>query len=139
MMRRKPPPNWPASPNPIYWEALYNLDLIDYSPPMEHLITSRLTVSDAEALAAAAGLEQVRAVTRKEQFDFPDAGAFFDSPLIRGFFLDDWFGILPDDALRRRVRDEISRIINEERLGLGFDVSIKATLIIGRRSSTFVS
>ncbi|MGH9844442.1 MAG: class I SAM-dependent methyltransferase [Blastocatellia bacterium] len=117
----------------IYWEALYNLDLIAYSPPLESLIMERLTASEAESLANAAGLKQIRSVTRKERFDFADAGTFFESPLIETFFLDDWLAILPDGQTRERVRREMARIMEEERNGIDFDVSIKATVVIGRK------
>ncbi len=117
----------------FYWEALYNLNLIAYSPPLENLITERLTVSDAESLAVAAGLKQVHSNPRKERFDFADAKTFFESPLIETFFLDDWFAILPDGQTRERTRQEMIRIIDEEHNGMDFDVSIKATVVIGRK------
>src|SRR5499427_9088608 len=74
----------------IYWESLYNLGLLDYTPQLEGLITARLTVSDAEQLATDVGLKQVRSVTRKERFDYRDGKEFFESPLIDTFFLHDW-------------------------------------------------
>ncbi|MGH9938445.1 MAG: class I SAM-dependent methyltransferase, partial [Blastocatellia bacterium] len=91
----------------IYWEALYNLGLLDYVPQLENLITERLTVSDAEELGAGAGLKQVRSVTRKERFDFNDGGKFLEAPLIETFFLNDWLAALPDEATRRRVREQL--------------------------------
>jgi len=117
----------------IYWEALYNLGLLDYTPQLEGLITERLTVSDAEQLALDAGLENVRSVTSKERFDYKDGKEFFESPLIEAFFLDDWLAILPDEETRRQVRQQLTEIIDEERHAMDFDVSIKATLIIGQR------
>lgn len=117
----------------IYWESLYNLGLLDYTPQLEGLITERLTVSDAEQLAYDAGLKDVRSMTGKERFDYKDGKEFFESPLIEAFFLNDWLAILPDDETRRRVRQELTEIIDEERRRMDFDVSIKATLIIGQR------
>jgi len=117
----------------IYWESLYNLGLLDYTPQLEGLITERLTVSDAERVAADAGLKNVRSVTRKERFDYSDGKEFFESPLIETFFLDDWLAMLPDDETRRRVREQVMEIIDEERHAMDFDVSIKATLIIGQK------
>ena len=117
----------------IYWESLYNLGLLDYTPQLEGLITERLTVSDAERVAADAGLKNVRSVTRKERFDYSDGKEFFESPLIETFFLDDWMAMLPDDETRRRVREQVMEIIDEERHAMDFDVSIKATLIIGQK------
>jgi ubiquinone/menaquinone biosynthesis C-methylase UbiE len=117
----------------IYWEALYNLDLLEYVPQLESLITERLTVSDAEQMAVEAGLKRVRSVTRKERFDFSDGQEFFESPLIGTFFLDDWLAMLPDQETRQRVQRQLIKIINQERRAMDFDVSIKATLIIGQK------
>jgi ubiquinone/menaquinone biosynthesis C-methylase UbiE len=117
----------------IYWESLYNLGLLEFTPQLEVLITERLTVSDAEQLALDAGLEKVRSVTSKERFDYKDGKEFFESPLIEAFFLDDWLAILPDEETRRQVQRQLTEIIDEERHKMDFDVSIKATLIIGQK------
>jgi ubiquinone/menaquinone biosynthesis C-methylase UbiE len=141
----------------IYWEALYNLDIVQYTPQLEELITERLTVTESEDQASRAGLKQVRSVTRKERFDFPDAGEFFESPLIKNFFLSGWLAVLPDDETRRRVQEEMAIIIERERQHMEsemppdvmpeelkaiidyernkwcFDVSIKATLVLGEK------
>jgi ubiquinone/menaquinone biosynthesis C-methylase UbiE len=119
----------------IYWESLYNLGLLDYTPQLEGLITERLTVSDAEQIAADAGLKYVRSVTIKERFDYKDGKEFFESPLIETFFIDDWLAILPDAETRQQVRQQLMKIIDEERhkTDMDFDVSIKATLIIGQK------
>ena len=115
----------------IYWEALYNLNLTDFTPELEGLITRRLTVTTAEEAAANAGLTQIRSVTQKERFDYPDATSFFRSPLIETEFLDNWLAILPDSETRTRVKEEMSKIIDRERHAMDFDISIKATLVIG--------
>lgn len=120
----------------IYWEALYNLDLLEYTPQLEALTTARLFVSEAEGLARDAGLKQVRSATRKEEFNYTDGQAFLEDPLINNFFRDDWLALLPDEALRQRVTQELSKIIDQERQRADFDVSIKATLIIGGGLST---
>jgi len=117
----------------IYWESLYNLGLLDYTPQLEGLITERLTVSDTEQIAIDHGLKQVRSVTRKERFDYSDGNEFFNSPLIETFFLNDWLAILPDEETRRQVREQMAQIIDEDRHDMDFDVSIKATLIIGQK------
>jgi hypothetical protein len=141
----------------IYWEALYNLDIVQYTPQLEELITERLTVTESEDQASRAGLKQVRSVTRKERFDFPDAGEFFESPLIKNVFLAGWLAVLPDDETRRRIQEEMAIIIERERQHMEsemppdvmpeelkaiidyernkwfFDVSIKATLVLGEK------
>jgi ubiquinone/menaquinone biosynthesis C-methylase UbiE len=117
----------------IYWEALYNLNLTKYTPELEGLITERLTVSAAEQTATEAGLTQVRSVTQKERFDYSDAASFFNSPLIEIEFIDAWLAILPDPETRGQIKEEMCDIIDRERHSMDFDVSIKATLIIGRK------
>lgn len=117
----------------LYWESLYNLGLLDYAPQLEALITERLTVSEAEEIALDAGLKDVRSVTSKGHFDYKDGKDFFESPLIETFFLNDWMAILPDEETRQKVRQQLMKIIDGEHQPLGFDVSIKATLIIGQK------
>ncbi len=117
----------------IYWEALYELGLTEFTPQLEDLITERLTVADAEQIATNAGLKQVRSVTRKQQFEYADAQAFFNAPLIESIFLDNWLAILPDQNNRQLVRELMVKIIDRERHDTDFDVSIKATLIIGHK------
>src|SRR5262245_6878322 len=56
----------------IYWESLYNLGLLDYTPQLEGLITERLTVSDAEQIAIDSVWKQVRSVTSTERVDYSD-------------------------------------------------------------------
>jgi SAM-dependent methyltransferase len=141
----------------IYWEALYNLDIVQYTPQLEDLITERLTVTGSEELASGAGLKQVRSVTRKERYDFQDAGAFFEAPLIKTVFLNGWLAMLPDEETRRRVQEQMAMIIERDRQHMEsemppdlmpeemrtiidyeqnkwcFDVSIKATLVMGQK------
>jgi len=117
----------------IYWEALHDLSLEELTPQLETLITERLTVTQAEQLAKAAGLKHVRHVTHKQEFDFSDAAAFLTSPLIETSFLDDWLKILPDAETARQARAAVFTIIDRERQEMDFYVSIKATLIIGQK------
>lgn len=117
----------------IYWEALYNLDLLAYTPQLEALTTARLFVSEAEDLAKDAGLKGLRSQTRKEEFDYTDGQAFLEAPLIENFFLDEWLALLPDEAMRQVVTPELIKIIDHERQHADFDVSIKATVIIGHK------
>jgi ubiquinone/menaquinone biosynthesis C-methylase UbiE len=117
----------------IYWEALYDLGLTEYSSQIEGLITQRLQISQAEELALDAGLQRVRSVTRIERFQFDDAKTFFESPLIETTFLDDWLAILPDPKTRQQALQQLTTVIDRERRQMNFDVSIKATLLIGQK------
>lgn len=117
----------------VYWEALYNQDLIEYSPQLEAMITDRLTASNAETLALDAGLQRVRSVTSNEKLEFSDGEAFLASPLIETSFLDDWLAFLPDQQSRRGVLEQLAVIIDRERQALPFELSIKATILIGQK------
>ena len=117
----------------IYWETLYELKLTEYTQQIEDLINERLTVTEAENLAEKAGFKQVCSVTRKERFDYSDAITFFDAPLIKTIFWDSWLAILPDQETRQRVQQQMANIIDRERHNMDFDISIKATLVIGRK------
>ena len=66
----------------LYWEALYELGLTEYSPRLEGLSLERPTSSAAEELGDAAGLKDLRSVTVSEELNFADAQSFLTSPLI---------------------------------------------------------
>ena len=117
----------------IYWEALYNCGLRDHESDIESLISKRLTVSDTESLAEREGLDEVRSWTRIEEFAYDSGEQFLSTPLISDFLMKGWLEFIPEN-LRARVSQEIARIINEERHNAEFTLSVKATLIMGRKS-----
>ncbi len=117
----------------IYWEALYELGLIESSPQLERLIREHMPVSEAEELMMDSGLQRVRSVTQRESFTFKDADAFFANPLIETRFLDNWLAIQPDQQTRQKVMEQLTAIIDRERQDMDFEVSIKATVLIGQK------
>jgi ubiquinone/menaquinone biosynthesis C-methylase UbiE len=117
----------------IYWEALHNCGLIDHEGDVERLITQRPTISDMEDLAEGYGLEQISSWSQPEEFDFESGEAFLSAPLISDFLMRGWLESVPDSA-RERVAGEVARIINEERHEAEFALTVKATLIVGRKS-----
>ncbi|MND06109.1 hypothetical protein D3C83_272960 [compost metagenome] len=72
-------------------------------------------------------------MTHNERFEFKDAAEFFASPMIETLFLDDWFAFLPDQKTRQQVEKHLATIIDRERREASFEVSAKATLIIGQK------
>jgi SAM-dependent methyltransferase len=117
----------------IYWEAVMESGLADTVwGKLEALILERRTVSDVEDLASRLGLHDVQSVTSKEEFDFDTGSEFLESPLIVDAFLPEWLSILPS-AKRPEVMDRIKKIIDRERHEMPFDVSAKATLLIGTK------
>jgi ubiquinone/menaquinone biosynthesis C-methylase UbiE len=117
----------------IYWEALHDLGLDGLTPDIERLISERPTVSEAEEIAEACGLKRVHSLTRKEAFDYDNGAAFLSDPLIENAFLDEWLEILPDEDARQRVLERLNLIIDRDRHGVKWDISVKATLVVGKR------
>lgn len=117
----------------LYWEALYELNLIEYSPQLESLISEWQTAGKMEEMASDSGLQSVRSVTRNERLHFADGQAFVTSPLIETMFLGDWLAFLPDDKIRLNALQQLVKIIDRERQDADFDVSIKATILLGRK------
>jgi len=118
----------------IYWEALHDVGIDEEAwTSLEHLIKERITVSTAEALAKRSGLSDVESFVSKEEFLFGTAKEFLESPLIADWFFSDWLEIIPRES-REDVLKKLSSIIERERNNAPFEVSIKATVIVGKKS-----
>ncbi|MBL8208285.1 MAG: class I SAM-dependent methyltransferase [Blastocatellia bacterium] len=117
----------------IYWEALYEADLLDYTTQLEELIQERLTIEQIEAAVQDAGFLKVETLTEKQQFEFESAESFFSAPLIANAFWDHWFSILASEREEQEVCAALTRIIDRECSDGGFDMSAKATLVIAKR------
>ena len=117
----------------IYWEALHNSGLIDHEGDVEQLITQLPTVSEVEQMADDEGLKDVESWTRIEEFDFESGDQFLTSPLVSEFLMHEWLALVPDDR-KAELFSEISRLINEERHEAAFALSVKATLVIGKKT-----
>ncbi|HSP61712.1 MAG TPA: class I SAM-dependent methyltransferase [Pyrinomonadaceae bacterium] len=116
----------------IYWEALLGAGLDEHGAEVEQLIVERPTVRDAEKWAKQAGLEAVTSWTNIEEFDFESGEQFFNSPLIADFLLPTWTQSVPK-ASRKKVMKELARIIDAERHSGEFSLTLKATLLVGRK------
>jgi SAM-dependent methyltransferase len=118
----------------VYWEALVGAGFDEQAAGVGALIDERPTVSDLEALAAREALDDVRSWTNIEEFNYPTGAEFLNAPLVLDFLLAGWLESLPDDDDRARVLAEVERIIDEDRRDMDFTLSIKATLILGRKA-----
>lgn len=116
----------------IYWEALLNAGVHDHAGDVEYLITALPAVSNVEGLAASEGLNDVESWTAIEEFDFDSGEQFLSSPLIADFLLPMWLRSVPE-AARERVISELAKIIDEERHSGEFALSVKATLVAGKK------
>ncbi|HEV2883508.1 MAG TPA: class I SAM-dependent methyltransferase [Pyrinomonadaceae bacterium] len=117
----------------IYWESLHNLDLIDHESDVESLITVLPSVSAVEKMAEEAGLDEIESWTRIEEFDYESGEQFLNAPLISHFLMQIWLETLPKQSYDQ-VAKEIERLINDERHEAEFALSIKATLVVGRKA-----
>lgn len=118
----------------VYWEALSNVGYLEQAAGVESLINELPTVSDIETLAAREALEDAQSWTNVEEFIFANGDEFLSAPLFRDFLGDRWLEFVPDDAARAETLREVERIIDEERHEADFVLSIKATLVTGRKS-----
>ncbi len=116
----------------IFWEALHNLGLMDHEADVESLITTLPAVSAVEEMAEQSGLDQIESWTQIEEFDYESSEQFLNSPLIADFLMQNWLDQIPEDSYDRVVK-EIARLINEERHEAEFALSLKATLVVGRK------
>ncbi|HJQ31508.1 MAG TPA: class I SAM-dependent methyltransferase [Pyrinomonadaceae bacterium] len=118
----------------IYWEALAGAGYAEQAAGVGSLILELPTVSGVEALARAEGLEDVESWTRIEEFDFATGREFLAAPLVRDFLLAHWLEPLPDDEARASVLSEVERIIDEESHEGEFSLTVKATIVVGRKA-----
>lgn len=116
----------------IYWEVLHACGLFDHEADVENLIAQLPTISETEDLAETMGLEEVASWCRIEEFDFESGEKFLNSPLVSDFLMTRWLESIPDGS-REQVRQEIQRAVNEDRHDVDFTLSVKATLIVGRK------
>ena len=117
----------------IYWEALHNCGLLDHESDVETLITALPLVSSVEEMVEQAGLQDVSSWTKIEEFDYESSEKFLSSPLIADFLMQIWLETLPPDSYQQVVK-EIGRLINDERHEAEFALTVKATLVMGKKA-----
>lgn len=118
----------------VYWEAMLNAGLGDKSVVVEDLISGLPTAADVETLAEREGLEAVRSWTNVAEFNYASAEEFFAAPLVKDFLLGPWLEPLEDESAHESVVAAAAALIDDERAESEFVLSIKATLVVGRKS-----
>lgn len=118
----------------IYWEALVRAGLENRGSEIERLITDLPTITNVENWVQQAGLESVVSTTTVEEFDYDSGEQFLASPLITDFLIPKWLQPLPESE-RDRVIQELAQIIDEERHEADFLLTLKATLVVGKKVS----
>lgn len=116
----------------LYWEVLYNCGLRGHESNVEELITELLTTSELEKSAEHEGLEEVASWCRIEEFNFDSGERFLNSPLISDFLMNRWMEFIPEES-RECIRRAIPGVVNEDRHEAEFTLSVKATLVTGRK------
>ena len=118
----------------VYWEALANTGYMEQAAGVESLIGELLTASEVEALARREALEEVESWTTIEEFDFKSGREFLDAPLVENFLLEHWLELLPDEEVRTNVLGEVARIIDDERHEIDFSLTVKASIVVGKKA-----
>jgi ubiquinone/menaquinone biosynthesis C-methylase UbiE len=118
----------------VYWEALEGAGFDEQAGEVASFINELPTLSQVEAMGRREALEGVESWTSIEEFDFASGGEFLEAPLVRDFLLGRWLGSLPDEEARAAVLNEVERIIDEDRYEGDFSLSVKATIVVGRKA-----
>lgn len=117
----------------IYWEALQRAGVADHGVEVERLITGLPTISDIERWTEDAGTEDVVSWTTIEEFDYESGEQFFNSPLITDFLLPNWLHSIAAEV-QTTVMNELKQIIDEERHSGEFSLTLKATLVMAKKT-----
>jgi hypothetical protein len=116
----------------LLWEVLFNEDLGEHGRAAENMITELPSVSRIEAIAAQAGLVNVRSEIANEVFEYDDGKAFVTSPLVENFLLPAWLATLGENDTTR-VTEKLASLIDAEDGTMTFRFSVKATLLTGEK------
>lgn len=117
----------------VYWEALLKAGFEKHEHDVESLITEQPTVSALEKMAEREELESVSTWTNVEEFEYESGEEFMNAPLISDFLLKAWLESLPGEEAQANVAKEVVRIIDDERQDMNFTLTLKATLLTGRK------
>jgi ubiquinone/menaquinone biosynthesis C-methylase UbiE len=119
----------------VFWEALAGAGYDAQAASVGSMINELPTIAELEALASAEALEEIKSWTTIEEFDFATGGEFLASPLVRDFLLGRWLDSLPDEEACSAVLTEVERIIDDDRHEGDFSLTVKATIVVGRKAS----
>ncbi|MEZ5346154.1 MAG: hypothetical protein R2681_11445 [Pyrinomonadaceae bacterium] len=115
------------------WEVFVDLDIARKGTEIEKLISGVPQVSKIEDLLKARKFKKINSSTKNEYLEFETGKDFVESPLVRFFLLPGWLEFLSENE-KEQVVEKLAQKIDEERDGLSFRCSIKATLVTARKS-----
>lgn len=116
----------------LLWEVLYTDDLGEHGHAAEDMINELPSATRVEAIAADAGLVNVRTETAIEIFEFDDGKAFVTSPLAEDFLFPNWLATL-DENEKERVTNDLAQLIDAEDAEMSFKFTLKALLLTGEK------
>jgi ubiquinone/menaquinone biosynthesis C-methylase UbiE len=116
----------------ILWEALFNSGMEGLGPQIEELINEIPQATQVEAIAEITGLTGLKSVIKTEFFDYESGADMMNSFLLTEFFLPRWLRFLTAEE-KEKIIPEIIRAIDNDRAGTTFHLSIKATVVNGRK------
>lgn len=116
------------------WEAFFSLELTEQSAEVERLITEIATVTKAEEMAENAGLEKIETQTKNEIFEYDTGAEFVGSSLVQDYLLPVWLDFLTEKE-KKQVAKKLVQIVDDDRDGLTFRFSVKATLVSGEKAA----
>lgn len=112
------------------WETFLDIDLVEKGGEIERLISEISTISQAEEIAAEAGMKKVLSETNKEVFEYDSGKDFITSILVADFLVPVWLDFLNKKEQEKTLK-KLSQIIDEDLDKLTFRFSVKATFLEG--------
>ena len=116
----------------LLWEVFFSEDIGEHGHVAENIISELPSVSLIEAIAATAGMVNVRTETATEIFEYDDGKAFVSSPLFEDFLFPNWLTTL-DENEKERVTEQLAQLIDAVDGTMSFKFSIKATLLTSEK------
>jgi ubiquinone/menaquinone biosynthesis C-methylase UbiE len=117
----------------LLWEVLFQEDLGEHGAAAESLITELPTISQAEQIAADAGLANVRTKSATEVFEYANGEEFVASTLVADFLLPEWLKML-DEAEKERASRKLAQLVDAEDGTMTYRFSVKASLVMGEKA-----
>lgn len=116
----------------LLWEVLFNEDLGEHGAAAEKMIRELPTISQAEEMAKAEGLVNIKTHTAREVFEYENGAEFISSPLVADFLLPAWLESLEDED-KERVTQKLAELIDSEDGTMSFRFSVKVALLTGEK------
>ncbi len=119
----------------VYWEALASAGYAEQAEGVASLIDGAADRLGLGGAGAARGARRGRVVDeRLRSSTSPRAREFLDAPLVEDFLLERWLDPLPDEEARASVLEEVARIIDDDRHEGDFSLTVKATIVVGKKA-----